>query len=68
MFLYKKTNEAPAKQMPRIVLKLLQSLFDCDSNANGHTHHRIVTCAQEAHHLNVKSACRRLWACGAGAF
>ena len=50
------------------VKTLLQGLLNSNSNANGHTDHGVVTCAQEAHHLNVKSACRRLWACGAGAF
>ena len=46
----------------------LQSLFDSNSHGNGHADHGVVTCAQEAHHLNVKSACRRLFACGAGTF
>ena len=47
---------------------LLQSLFNSNSHGNGHADHGVVTCAQEAHHLNVKSACRRLCACGAGTF
>ena len=47
---------------------LLQSLFDSNSHGNGHTDHGVVTSAQEAHHFHVKSACRRLFACGAGTF
>ena len=43
---------------------LLASLFDSNSHGNGHTDHGGVTCAQEAHHLNVKSALRRRCACG----
>ena len=57
--------------LPRLTLWftiLLQAFFNSDSHGNGHTDHRVVACAQEAHHLNVKSACRRLFACGAGAF
>ena len=34
--------------------KLLQGFFDCNSHGNGHADHGVVTCAQEAHHLNVK--------------
>ena len=49
-------------------VRLLQGLLNSNSHGNGHTDHGVVTCAQEAHHLNVKSACRRLSACGAGAF
>ena len=41
-------------------------------NSNGHTDssadHGVVAHAQEAHHFHVKSACRRLCACGAGTF
>ena len=48
--------------------KLLQRLLNSNSHGNGHTDQGVVTGAQEAHHLNVKSACRRLSACGAGAF
>ena len=44
---------------------LLQAFLNSNSHGNGHTDHGVVTCAQEAHHLNVKSACRRLCACGA---
>ena len=47
---------------------LLQRLLNSNSHGNGHADHGVVACAQEAHHLNVKSACRRLSACGAGAF
>ena len=47
---------------------LLHSLFNSNSHGNGHTDHGVVTCAQEAHHFDVKSALRRLWACGAGTF
>ena len=47
---------------------LLQRLLNRDSHGNGHADHGVVACAQEAHHLNVKSACRRLFACGAGTF
>ena len=32
---------------------LLQSLFNSNSHGNGHTDHGVVTCAQEAHHLDV---------------
>ena len=32
---------------------LLQGLLNSDSNANGHTDHRVVACAQEAHHFHV---------------
>ena len=48
--------------------KLLAAFLNSNSHGNGHTDHGVVTCAQEAHHLNVKSACRRLCACGAGTF
>ena len=47
---------------------LLASFLNSNSHGNGHTDHGVVACAQEAHHLNVKSACRRLFACGAGTF
>ena len=36
--------------------KLLASLFHSNSDANGHTNHRVVTCTQEAHHFHGKSA------------
>ena len=49
-------------------IRALQRLLNSNSHGNGHTDHGVVTCAQEAHHLNVKSACRRLFACGAGTF
>ena len=32
---------------------LLQGLLNSNSHGNGHTDHGVVTCAQEAHHLNV---------------
>ena len=35
---------------------LLQGLLNSDSNTNGHADHGVVTCAQEAHHLNMKAA------------
>ena len=47
---------------------LLQRFFDGNCDRDSHTDHGVVACAQEAHHLNVKSACRRLFACGAGTF
>ena len=47
---------------------LLQGLLNSNSHGNGHADHGVVACAQEAHHFHVKSALRRLWACGAGAF
>ena len=50
------------------VKTLLQGLLNSNSHGNGHADHGVVTSAQEAHHLNVKSACRRLSACGATAF
>jgi len=50
------------------VKTLLQAFLNSNSHGDGHTDHGVVTCAQEAHHLNVKSACRRLFACGAGTF
>ena len=50
------------------VKTLLQTFLNSDSHGNGHADHGVGACAQEAHHLNVKSACRRLCACGAGTF
>ena len=50
------------------VKTLLQGLLNSNSHGDGHTDHGVVAGAQEAHHLNVKSACRRLFACGAGTF
>ena len=35
------------------VKTLLQRLLNSNSHGNGHTDHGVVTCAQEAHHLNV---------------
>ena len=48
--------------------ELLQAFLNSNSHGNGHTDHGVVACAQEAHHFHVKSACRRLFACGATAF
>ena len=48
---------------PRAVLgdlsyiKLLACLFNCNCNTDSHTDHRVVTCSEEAHHLNVKVPC-----------
>ena len=36
------------------VKTLLQGLLNSNSHGNGHADHGVVTCAQEAHHLNVK--------------
>ena len=47
---------------------LLQRFFDRNCDRHSHTDHGVVACAQEAHHFHVKSACRRLFACGAGTF
>ena len=47
---------------------LLQAFLNSNSHRDGHTDHGVVACAQEAHHFHVKSACRRLFACGAGTF
>ena len=33
--------------------KLLASLFDNNRYCNSHTNHRVVTCADESHHLDV---------------
>ena len=33
-------------------VKLLQGLLNSNSHGNGHADHGVVTCAQEAHHLN----------------
>ena len=46
----------------------LQSLFHSHSHGNGSTDHGVVAHAQEAHHFHVKSALRRLCACGARLF
>ena len=47
---------------------LLQGLLNSNSHGNGHTDHGVVTCAQEAHHLNVQAAKRRLLCCSATGF
>ena len=41
-------------------MKLLLALSNCNSASHGHTDHGVVAGAQEAHHLHIKSACRRL--------
>ena len=51
-----------------IPILLLQSLFNSNSHGNGHADHGVVTCAQEAHHLNVQAAKRRLLCCSATGF
>ena len=45
-------------------MKLLLAFSNCNSASHGHTDHGVVASAQEAHHLHIKSACRRLclWA------
>ena len=50
------------------VKTLLQAFLNSNSHRNGHTDHGVVACAQEAHHFHVKSACRRLFACGTMSF
>ena len=74
-FLHNKMKRADPKVSPNIFLfkskaftLLLQRLLNSDSHGDSHTDHGVVTSAQEAHHLHVKSACRRLCACGAGTF
>jgi len=39
------------------VTPLLTCLFNSNGNTGGHTDHGVVTCADESHHLYVKSAC-----------
>ena len=46
-------NPGNANAFPGVGCTLFQSLFDSNSNANGHTDHGVVTCAQEAHHFHV---------------
>ena len=64
------TKKCPLRKAEGTMLdeKLLQGLINGNSHGNGHTDQGVVACAQEAHHLNVKSALRRLCACGAGTF
>ena len=50
------------------VKTLLQGLLNSNSNANGHTDHGVVACAQEAHHLNVQAAFGRLLCCAVRVF
>lgn len=40
-------------------LASLSSLFNANSNSHGHADHRIVTCANQTHHLNVSRNGRR---------
>ena len=42
-----------------VIRKLLAGLFHGNGHGNGHTDHGVVTCAQEAHHLNVGRNGRR---------
>jgi hypothetical protein len=68
-----RTKNAPNQTTGSIFMliqegKLLQGLLNSNCHGNGHTNHGVVTSAQEAHHLNVKSACLQLFACGAGTF
>ena len=47
---------------------LLQRFLNCNSHTDSSADHGVVAHAQEAHHFHVKSACRRLCACGARLF
>ena len=47
---------------------LLERFRDCNRDSDGGADHGVVAHAQEAHHFHVKSAWRRLCACGAGTF
>ena len=47
---------------------LLQRFLNSNSHTDGSTDHGVVAHAQKAHHFHVKSACRRLCACGARLF
>ena len=47
---------------------LLHSLFNSNSHGDSHADHGVVTCAQEAHHFNVKIHLRWLLYCGATGF
>ena len=47
---------------------LLQAFLNSNSHGDGRADHGVVAHAQEAHHFHVKSALRRLCACGAGTF
>ena len=46
----------------------LQGLLNSNSHGDGHTDHGVVTCAQEAHHLDDQAAFGRLLCCGATGF
>jgi hypothetical protein len=41
-------------------MELLAAFLNSNSHGNGHADHGVVTSAQEAHHLNAKSASRRI--------
>ena len=47
---------------------LLQRFLNSNSHGNGSADHGVVAHAQEAHHFHIKSALRRLCACGARLF
>ena len=71
-----KQQNPPPENQERVLYQLvsvgkdlaLQSLFHSHSHGNGSADHGVVAHAQEAHHFHVKSAWRRLCACGAGTF
>ena len=52
----------------RGVTLLLQRFLNSNGHGDGSTDHGVVAHAQEAHHFHIKSACRRLCACGARLF
>ena len=61
----KKDLPKPGRSFQRYeVLQLLLALSNCHGHGDGSADHGVVAHAQEAHHLNIKSACRRLclWA------
>jgi len=52
-----KTRES--KRDPRahcVFVELLQSFLNSNSDRDSHTDHRVVACAQEAHHFHMKDA------------
>jgi hypothetical protein len=49
-------------------MELLAAFLNSNSHGNGHADHGVVTSAQEAHHLNVQAAKRRLLCCSATGF
>ena len=64
----KKVTSAKAEVTIVREVKLLQRFLNSNSHGNGHTDHRVVTCAQEAHHLNDQAAFGRLLCCSATGF